>query len=99
MMPGVNAGALKNAQIDENSGSSQSVIDRIVCEDGSEQLLDKILLKEEIMKLPEREKNILILRYYRGKTQSEVALLLNVSQVQVSRIESKIIEKLKYALK
>lgn len=88
-----------NQQLDENSGNSQSVIDRIVCDDGSEQLLDKILLKEEILKLPDRERSLLVLRYYRGKTQSEVAEMLGVSQVQVSRIESKVIERLKNALK
>ena len=88
-----------NAQLDENSSNSQSVIDKIVCDDGSEQILDKILLKEAILNLPERERSLLVLRYYRGKTQSEVAELLGVSQVQVSRIESKIIEKLKNTFK
>lgn len=88
-----------NAQLDENSSNSQSVIDKIVCEDGSEQLLDKILLKEAITNLPDRERLLLVLRYYRGKTQSEVAELLGVSQVQVSRIESKIIDKLKNVFK
>lgn len=84
-----------NAQLDENSPNSQSVIDKIVYEDGSEQLIDKMLLKEAIINLPEREKKLILLRYYRGKTQSEVAEILGVSQVQVSRIESKIIETLR----
>ena len=88
-----------NAQLDENSTNSQSVIDKIVCDDGVEQVLDKLLLKEAILKLPDRERSLLVLRYYRGKTQSEVADILGVSQVQVSRIETKIIEKLKLAFK
>lgn len=88
-----------NAQIDEGSNNSQSVLDRIPVEDKSDQMLDKILLKEAINQLPDREKKILLLRYFRGKTQSEVAQLLGVSQVQVSRIETKIIEKLKNRLK
>lgn len=87
-----------NAQLDESSSNSQSVIDKIVCEEKSDQILDKILLKEEIAKLPERERKILLLRYFRGKTQSEVAEKLEVSQVQVSRLETKIIEKLKSKL-
>ena len=87
-----------NAQIDESSNNSQSVLDRIPSEDKSEQMLDKILLKEAIAKLPEREKKILLLRYFRGKTQSEVADILGVSQVQISRLETKIIEKLKSKL-
>ena len=41
------------------------------------------------------DKKILLLRYFRGKTQSEVAQMLNVSQVQVSRIEAKIIDALR----
>ena len=84
-----------NAQLDENSTNSQSVLDRIVCEDNSEFVLDKIILKDSIKNLPDRERSLLVLRYYRGKTQSEVAEMLGVSQVQVSRIESKIIEKLR----
>ena len=84
-----------NAQLDESSNNSQSVIDRIVCEDGVDQVLDKIILKEAIMELPDRERLLLLLRFYRGKTQSEVAQILNVSQVQVSRIESRVIEMLK----
>lgn len=87
-----------NAQLDENSNNSQSVIDKVVVDDDTEQVLDKILLKEAIINLPDRERKILLLRYFRGKTQSEVALLLGVSQVQVSRIETKIIEKLKNKL-
>jgi RNA polymerase sporulation-specific sigma factor len=54
-----------------------------------------MMLKELIASLSEREKKIVLLRYYRDKTQSEVARVLNVSQVQVSRLESKIIEKMR----
>ena len=45
--------------------------------------------------MSERERKIILLRYYRDKTQSEVARELNVSQVQISRLESRIIEKLR----
>lgn len=88
-----------DAQIDETSNNSQSVLDRVVEEDKSEILLDKLLLKEAISLLPEREKKIVLLRYYRGKTQSEVAMMLGVSQVQISRLETKIIDKLKNKIK
>jgi RNA polymerase sporulation-specific sigma factor len=84
-----------NAKIDEDDPNSQNVIDKFVCEDKNEEILDKFILKTEINNLPEKEKKIILLRYYRGKTQGEVAELLNVSQVQVSRMESKIIEQLK----
>ena len=48
--------------------------------------------------ISEKEKKIILLRYFRGKTQGEVAEILQISQVQVSRIESKIIEHLKKKL-
>ncbi|UKI47796.1 MAG: SigB/SigF/SigG family RNA polymerase sigma factor [Clostridiales bacterium] len=56
-------------------------------ENTSNDLDDKIILKGVIKDLPEREKKIIILRYYRDKTQSEVAGIMGVSQVQISRIE------------
>ena len=87
-----------NAKIDDDDPNSQNVIDKLVSDDKSEDMLDKLMLKNEIMNLPEKEKKIIILRYYRGKTQGEVAAILDVSQVQISRIESKIIEQLKSKL-
>lgn len=60
---------------------------------------DKIILKTVIQELPEREKKIIILRYYRDKTQSEVAEIMGVSQVQISRIENKIFVKIKESFK
>ena len=58
-------------------------------------MVDKILLKSMIERLPPREKKIIIMRYYRDNTQSEIAEALGVSQVQISRIENKIIESFK----
>lgn len=48
---------------------------------------EKIALKEVLSKLPEREKKVLLMRFFEDKTQSEIAALLNLSQVQISRIE------------
>ena len=62
--------------------------------DDEESLL-KIQLSEEIEELEERDKKIIYLRYYRAKTQSEIAKSLGISQVQVSRLENKIILKLR----
>ncbi len=83
------------AKIDEDDPNSQSMIDKITTVDKSEEMLDKLILKEEILKLPEKEKKVILLRYFRGKTQGEVAEVLGISQVQVSRMETKIIELLK----
>ena len=87
------------AKIDEDDPNSQNVLDKLICQDKSDDMLDKLILKNEISSLPEKEKKIILLRYYRGKTQGEVAELLDISQVQVSRIESKIIEQLRNKLK
>ena len=55
-------------------------------------------LRREIEKLPEEEKRIILARYYSGLTQSEVSKALGISQVQVSRNENKILQKLKTRL-
>ena len=57
--------------------------------------LDEIALKEGIIGLDDREKNILKLRFFRGKTQVEVAQEIGISQAQVSRLEKALREKLK----
>ena len=46
-------------------------------------------------KLEKRERQIIVLRYFEDKTQSEIGDILNISQVQVSRIEKKVLSKLK----
>ncbi len=69
--------------------------DKIVGDRSPDEDLDKIMLKDFIEDLPEREKKVIILRYFRDKTQSEIAAELGVSQVQVSRIECKVLQKLK----
>ena len=87
-----------NAKLDEDDPNSQNVIDKLIADDKNDDMLDKFILKTEINNLPEKERKIILLRYYRGKTQSEVAEILDVSQVQVSRMESKIIEQLRKKL-
>ena len=73
-------------------------MDKLASNENNDDVINKILLKDYINSLPEREKKVIILRYYRDKTQSEIAQLLGVSQVQISRIESKVISQLKQAL-
>ena len=85
--------SIYNKYDDEDEG--QELIDKIPAVDCEEKMIDKIHLSNIISSLNEREKRIIILRYYRDKTQSEIAKSLGVSQVQVSRLESKIIEKMR----
>lgn len=76
---------------------SQSLMDKIASKENTDDNINRIVLKDLISELNEREKKIIILRYYRDKTQSEVARVLNVSQVQVSRLETKILGKIRAA--
>lgn len=69
--------------------------DKISDGESEDDRLLKIQLYSELEKLGEREKKIIFLRYFRAKTQAEVAEGLGISQVQVSRIENKILSKLK----
>jgi RNA polymerase sporulation-specific sigma factor len=78
----------------ENDGDPITLLDQI--DNGEEgRWFDKIALKEAIMELDEREKLIVYLRYYKDQTQSEVASRLGISQVQVSRLEKKILQQMK----
>ncbi len=60
---------------------------------------DRIALKNAIDSLGEREKKIIIMRYFRGKTQVEVSEVMGVSQVQISRIEKKVLGVLREKIK
>lgn len=79
----------------DDDDEGQELIDKIPYDDSEEKVLNKIQLSKIIDDLNEREKKIIILRYYRDKTQSEIAESLGVSQVQISRLENKIIEKIR----
>lgn len=83
--------------IHEEEGSPICLIDKISLkgEDDEEKVIDNILLKEVLGKLEKRERQIIMLRYFEDKTQSEIGDILQISQVQVSRIEKKVLMKLK----
>ena len=66
--------------------------------DEAEQLSNKLAIKQMIGNLEQREKELILLRYYKNKTQMEVAKILGISQVQVSRIEKKILSLMKLKL-
>jgi RNA polymerase sporulation-specific sigma factor len=81
----------------ENDGDPITILDQISDENDTK-WFDKIALKDEIDRLSEREKLIIFLRYYKDQTQSQVAERLGISQVQVSRLEKKILIQLKEQL-
>ena len=91
----------------ENATASTESIYREVGEDGfsledvltdtesEERIVEKIALRQAINKLPERESMVIRLRYFHGLTQDRTSKVMQVSQVQVSRIEKKALQKLR----
>ncbi|ANB61139.1 RNA polymerase sporulation sigma factor SigF [Anoxybacteroides amylolyticum] len=77
----------------ENDGDPITLLDQIANQE--ELWFDKLVLKKAIEELEERERLIVYLRYYKDQTQSEVASRLGISQVQVSRLEKKILQQIK----
>lgn len=64
-------------------------------EDEIERATDRMYIKQLLGKLPEQEKMLIEMRYFQNQTQSAVAKVLGISQVQVSRMEKKILKKLR----
>lgn len=81
--------------VDDGQDKSQSLIEKIPSNETEDDRVEKLYIKELLSRLQERERKLIILRYFRDKTQGEVAQVLGVSQVQVSRLENKILKKLK----
>lgn len=82
-----------------NGDDSRTIIDKIgTGKDEAGGVIDKIAIKQLIDNLNTREKEIILLRFYKEKTQSEVAKVLGITQVQVSRIEKKVLNSMKLKL-
>jgi len=79
-------------------GSERGLIETLPAKDDQDEMLDRMLLRGAIAGLTERDKKIIVLRYFRDMTQSEVAEKIGVSQVQVSRIENRIIKEFREKL-
>ncbi len=85
--------------IHQDDGSPILLIDKIDCNEGEDiGLIDRIALKEMLTSLEPKERQIIMLRYFKDKTQCQIAEMLGMSQVQVSRIEKKIILKLRQSV-
>lgn len=82
--------------IHQDDGSPILLIDRISCNEGEDiDIIDRLALKEVLSALDPKERQIIMLRYFKDMTQCQVAKILGMSQVQVSRVEKKIITKLR----
>lgn len=85
--------------IQRESGEDGFTLENILTDTESEEkLVEKISLRQAIEKLPEQERTVVNLRYFHGLTQERVARVIQVSQVQVSRIEKKALRNLKNLL-
>lgn len=70
------------------------LMDTIKGEDIEDGIINKVMVAEILNSMPSRERQIIVLRYFKNKTQAEVAKLIGVSQVQISRIEKNIITQM-----
>lgn len=82
--------------IQQETGEDGFCLENILTDTESEErMVEKIALRQAVEKLPERERLVIQLRYYHSLTQQRVAKVMQVSQVQVSRIEKKALEKIR----
>lgn len=78
-----------------NNDSDITIADTLSDDDFTEEITEKLALKEAIEMLNEFDRKILHLRYYKNLTQSQTALLLGTNQVKISRCEKRILKKLR----
>ncbi|KYP80438.1 RNA polymerase sporulation sigma factor SigF [Ferroacidibacillus organovorans] len=81
----------------ENDGDPIYLMDQIADME-QDKWFDRLALHDALTRLPERERLIVYMRFFRDKTQSEVADMLRISQVQVSRLEKRILQSIKDSL-
>ena len=79
----------------EGDSNSLQLIDKVSAKTEGAEIEDKIAIKQILQSMEPRERQIIVLRYFKEKTQSQVAAMLGISQVQVSRIEKKILTNMK----
>ena len=91
--------SLEKSVSNKNDDTDISLIDKISTGKNEEEMItNKIVVKELIDGLETREKEVIMRRFYKEKTQSQVAKILGITQVQVSRIERKILNSMKLKL-
>lgn len=81
----------------QNDGNEIYMVDQLADKgkDEQESLLNHLVVNQLIRSLPEKEQKLIVLRYFQDKTQTEVAKILGISQVQVSRLEKRILLSLR----
>ena len=85
--------------VNRSDGTESTLAERIPGdEDATEQIVNHLVMKQLLDALGEEERYLIELRYFKNKTQTEIAELLGVSQVQVSRMEKKILQRMRTLL-
>lgn len=88
-----------NETVYEGKDGSICIADTIASNKNEEnEITNKLSIQKLISELDEREKNIIMLRYYKGITQTEISKRLGISQVQISRIEKKVLSQMRQKL-
>ena len=82
----------------QNGDTPLQLIDKVADTSENEKMLDRLSLKEALEHLEAKERQIILLRYFQDRTQSDVAKVIGISQVQVSRIEKKILSRMQKML-
>ena len=96
---GAETAVLGVASLQDESGEEGFSLEDVLGTDAMEErLLERLALREAIAALPEREQQVIALRFYRGMTQDSAARVLGVSQVQVSRLERRAVGRLRELL-
>lgn len=83
----------------QNGDTPLQLIDKLADVSENEKMLDRLSLQEALEHLDAKERQIILLRYFQDRTQSDVAKVIGISQVQVSRIEKKILSRMREALR
>lgn len=87
--------------VHQSDGSEMCLLDRLESQsqgNGMQQLLNKVALEQLLSELPDTERRLIVMRYLQEKTQTEVAGMLGISQVQVSRMEKRILKQMREKL-
>ena len=82
-----------NRTVFENT--EETVEDRLFVESDEEKITDRILIEELLDKISPIERQVIVLRYFKDKSQQEIGKMLGISQVQVSRIEKRVLERIR----
>ena len=82
-------------EIYDDTGGETKISRISTNKDETGNIINSLCIQELLSNLSKRDKQIIILRYYKGKTQNEVAKMLGITQVQVSRIEKKLLREMR----